>query len=139
MQKNAVYFDGDKMHEIQLGRKFHLLLVKPDFSINTKDVYDAFRKDIKITELKPVISQEDILHHIITGENHLYETVKKINPKIEYILDELLSQDGCITARMSGSGSTSFGIFENQKLSEIAMNSISKNHPRWFVHACEAN
>jgi 4-diphosphocytidyl-2-C-methyl-D-erythritol kinase len=139
MQKNAVYFDGDKMHEIQLGRKFHLLLVKPDFSINTKDVYNAFRKDVKTTELKPVISQEDILHHIITGENQLYETVKKINPKIEYILDELSSQDGCITARMSGSGSTCFGLFSNLKSSKEAMNRLLEVNPEWFIHmfSCE--
>jgi 4-diphosphocytidyl-2-C-methyl-D-erythritol kinase len=140
MQKNAVFFDGDKMHEIKLGKKLNLLLVKPDFSINTKDVYDAFRQDVKTTELKPLIvhvTQKDILHHIDAGENHLYESVKKINPKIEDVLDELGMKDGCIITRMSGSGSTCFGIFENQKLSEIAMNSISRCNPRWFVDGCE--
>jgi 4-diphosphocytidyl-2-C-methyl-D-erythritol kinase len=137
MQKNAVYLDGNEMHEINLKQNLHLLLVKPDFSINTKEVYDEFRKSVQTPELQPTVIFEDILDHIIKGDNHLYNTVKKIHPQIENIVDELGNQEGCITARMSGSGSTCFGIFSNPELSEIAMNTISQLHPEWVIHSCK--
>lgn len=54
-------------------------------------------------------------------------------PAVKLALDLIKTQPGCQLARLSGSGSTCFGIFENEDQLTQAAETISLHHPTWWV------
>ncbi len=134
MQQKCVYFDGQNHHKIGINQPLNILLVKPNFSISTAEVFRLYREQFLHSELQPIVEKEKILQHILNGDNHLYNIVKKIQPKILDVIDELQIHKGIMSARMSGSGSACFGIFEDYKTLKIAKNRISELYPEWFLH-----
>jgi 4-diphosphocytidyl-2-C-methyl-D-erythritol kinase len=55
--------------------------------------------------------------------------------KLETILEiiEILKKNDAKIAKMSGSGATCFGIFDNEKALNSAAKSFAKNFPAFFV------
>lgn len=54
-------------------------------------------------------------------------------PAIKMAIDLINTQPGCRLARLSGSGSTCFGIFENDEQLAKAAETISLHHPTWWI------
>ena len=137
MQQKCVYFDGlHRPYEVNIDQPLNILLVKPNFGISTAEVFKLYREQIKTSELKPIVQKDKILEYILDGDNQLYDIVQKIQPKIIDVITELRKQKGIIVARMSGSGSTCFGIFDDEVLLKKAKYNISKIYPEWFLHDC---
>ena len=137
MQQKCVYFDGlHRPYAVNIDQPLNILLVKPNFGISTAEVFKLYREQIKTSELKPIVQKDKILEYILDGDNQLYDIVQKIQPKIIDVITELRKQKGIIVARMSGSGSTCFGIFDDEVLLKKAKYNISKIYPEWFLHDC---
>ena len=119
---------GDIVKPIQnLGIAYPTLLIRPNFDISTIEVYRksvaSFSKSLQgIMEpyfkvnigASPIPSKmksrlQDLILHT---SNDLEEAATFIQPRISNALELLLSQDGCMTAKLSGSGSVCFGIFD---------------------------
>lgn len=58
-------------------------------------------------------------------------------PVIAVILAALDSSEGCHLARMSGSGATCFGIYDDATSASRAADSLRMRHPHWWVVATE--
>ena len=56
-------------------------------------------------------------------------------PEIADVIGSLNFQPDTICSRMSGSGATSFGLFESLGKAQIAADSIAKKHPNWWIVA----
>jgi len=137
MQQKCVYFDGlHRPYEVNIDQPLNILLVKPNFGISTAEFFKLYREQIKTSELKPIVQKDKILEYILDGDNQLYDIAQKIQPKIIDVISELRKQKGIITTRMSGSGSTCFGIFDDEVLLKNAKYNISKIYPEWFLHDC---
>jgi 4-diphosphocytidyl-2-C-methyl-D-erythritol kinase len=134
MQQKSMYFDGLSYHTVNINQPLNVLLVKPNFSISTAEVFQLYREQCPKLELQPIVQQSKIIEHILNGDNHLFNIVKKIQPKIIEVITEIQRYKGLIVSRMSGSGSGCFGIFEDYKSLKIARNEISRLYPKWFLH-----
>jgi len=55
--------------------------------------------------------------------------------EIERTLEAIGDQSGCLMARMSGSGPSCFGIFENERAAELAAEGIAARKRRYWVRA----
>ena len=105
---------GEILTPVTLPKLF-ILLVKPNVAVSTADI---FRKGFKQFS-KPIDtpSSFDDIHTLIDYlkplKNDLTENAISIAPQIADILTRLEKTDGCLLARMSGSGATCFGIFDN--------------------------
>lgn len=91
---------------------YWIVLVHPDIAVCTAQAYAG------ITTQKPEKSCRDIVRQPIeTWRNELRndfeETVFRTHPLLGEIKEQLYSS-GAVYAQMSGSGSTIFGIFENE-------------------------
>ena len=104
---------GNIFEPIQLSLKgYHLVLVKPDIFVSTKDAF------AHITPMKPTQSLKEIIRMPVetwraTMKNDFEESVFQKFPEIAAIKDKLYDL-GAIYASMSGSGSSVFGIFREQ-------------------------
>ncbi len=77
-------------------------------------------------------SAADILRQ---GRNDLEPPAIALEPAVESVLNTLRRLDGCLLARLSGSGPTCFGLFPSQDFAVRAASAIKQDHPHWWVAA----
>jgi 4-diphosphocytidyl-2-C-methyl-D-erythritol kinase len=49
------------------------------------------------------------------------------------VLEAIRAQPGCQLARMTGSGATCFGVFEDEDAAGRGAAAVLRAHPRWWV------
>jgi 4-diphosphocytidyl-2-C-methyl-D-erythritol kinase len=113
---------GEKIKPIKLGITLPLLIVNPNIHVDTKSVFSA-----GFSSYTDAIDQSNIEEEVWTGKNDTYSNSTKISPQIIDVIDWLNSQKELKFARMSGTGSTCFGVFSNIKAAEEANNKAPKN------------
>ncbi len=104
-----------------------IVLVNPAIHLLTKHVYDAY-----LVASHAPWQYGDSLQ---VARNDLESAAIALCPTVKVILEMLAQQTGCVFSRLCGSGSTCFGVFENNELAQTAADEIHKNHPHWWVRA----
>lgn len=124
---------GEKLYAIQkfsLSKSIVLIKPKQKF-LSTKEVFsrytEGFSQSIEWNE------DADLLKLLKETKNDLQETAISFVPEIKGVLSALESQKGCIFARMSGSGATCFGIFDDEENAKVASTYIRQKQPEWWV------
>ena len=106
---------GDKLSPITLDLSgLRLVMIKPNCSVSTKDAYAGI---VRHPEAEGQIKQALAEGKTLTDMsplliNDFEQTVFPLHPEIAEIKQRLLSA-GALYAAMSGSGSTVFGLFQN--------------------------
>ncbi len=67
--------------------------------------------------------------------NDLEPSALRVAPDIAEVLEALAAEDGCLLARMSGSGGTCFGLFASAVEAEGARARLASRHPAWWAEA----
>lgn len=122
------------------------VMINPRVAVATKDVFAAlglakgeqFSSDSGVSGPSwPAAgaSADTWLDVIAADTNDLEPPALKVEPVIGKVLSELRAVPGVRLARMSGSGATCFGIFENSSEARQAAMAIADAHPGWWVHA----
>lgn len=117
-----------------------VLLIKPNISISTPYVY----KHLKLNELdyhpdnKAVISyiKDKNIKKIAASLSNVLETVTIPDNPIIAELKRYLTEIGAIGSLMSGSGPTTFGIFENMETAKKAYEKAKADYPDFDVVLC---
>lgn len=110
--------------------EMHLILVKPSQGVNTAAAYHIFDKigsfaalDKKLwTEL---LRRKDLKRLGESLINSLEVAAFELVPEIKWIKEQLL-HEGCLGALMSGSGSTVFGILQDERHGEQLADQFAK-------------
>lgn len=118
-----------------------VLLIKPNISISTPYVY----KHLKLNELdyhpdnKAVISyiKDNNIKKIAASLSNVLETVTIPENPIIAKLKHYLTENGAIGSLMSGSGPTTFGIFENMETAKKAYEKAKADFPDFDVVLCQ--
>lgn len=110
-----------------------LVLVNPRVGVSTADVFRTL-KDRSGIGMR-LGWEGDLLPFLRNATNDLEEPACAIQPVIGDVLDALETLPGVKLARMSGSGATCFGIFEDEASAANAARLLSVEHPGWWVHA----
>lgn len=69
------------------------------------------------------------------GRNDLEKPAIAIEPAVESTLAAIRGQEGCLLARLSGSGPTCFGLFATQEIARTAAKAVAQAHPDWWTQA----
>jgi len=67
--------------------------------------------------------------------NGLADPARAIEPAIDAVVDALSGREGCLLARLSGSGATAFGLFATAPEAQAAAEALATAHPDWWVRA----
>jgi 4-diphosphocytidyl-2-C-methyl-D-erythritol kinase len=101
---------GDKLTPISLDLSgLRLIMIKPDCGVSTKEAYGGIVPKGSSELFKTVQNSSTLFNY---AYNDFEDTVFKAHPEIADIKQRLLDA-GAIYAAMSGSGSTVFGLFQN--------------------------
>lgn len=113
--------------------QLHALLVNPRIAISTAAIFKAFDGSPDIRETpRPMKTEGDLLSRALDGRNDLESIAIAQSPIIGDVLRLLASQNGCQLARMSGSGATCYGLFENDNMLRKAEAAIRRHAPEWW-------
>ena len=115
-----------------------IVLVNPGVSVATPLVFRALANAVNapMPEVLPELTDVKALcDFLITMRNDLENAASSLCPEIVSARTRLAGQDGCLLARMSGSGATCFGVFRDQAAARQAEMAIRKEQPTWWVAA----
>jgi 4-diphosphocytidyl-2-C-methyl-D-erythritol kinase len=118
------------------------VLVNPGAALATKDVFAGWTKPstpatpFDLSALSKSTSHEEFLRLLKPQPNDLEAAAIALAPVIAEVLAALRALPGCGLARMSGSGSTCFGLFSSAAEAAAAEKILGAKHPHWWVRAC---
>ncbi|MDR3049133.1 MAG: 4-(cytidine 5'-diphospho)-2-C-methyl-D-erythritol kinase [Elusimicrobiota bacterium] len=128
---------GDIVAPIKSIGKKNVILINPNFSVSTSEVYNRIKFPLtKISQMYKIPT--DFKHWSLDKNdlfNRLEEFVFPYNPEIAKI-KFLLIQAGCL-ALMSGSGSTVFGISKSKDHSDEIIKKL--NQYNWKIYNTETH
>lgn len=118
-----------------------LVLVNPGAGLSTPAVFEARRAALgdKWSEPgqfeEPPVNAADLAGLLRTRNNDLTDGAISLQPVIGDVLQALDKTDGVLLARMSGSGATCFGLFNDSGGAERAAAVLGGKHPQWWISA----
>ena len=121
---------GEKLTALPAFPECSLVIVNPNVSVSTKEVYEAFdsltevvHPDIK--KLTDSLGKEDLGYIVKLLGNVLEDVTIKKHGVIDEI-KRLLVENGAVFSMMTGSGPTVFGIFEDEEKAVMAGERLSE-------------
>ncbi|MDF1872210.1 4-(cytidine 5'-diphospho)-2-C-methyl-D-erythritol kinase [Vannielia sp.] len=127
---------GEKLTQLDKWPTLNLLLVNPGFALATDQIFAALENKANpaMTEMPPgEPSRRDLLDWLAWQRNDLQDVTVRLAPEVGEVIDEITSMEGCMLARMSGSGATCFGIFEDHEMRDRAAGILRDENPTWWV------
>ena len=102
----------------------YLVLAKPDAMVSTKEAYGSLlpvgeREEISMEPVLRALEEKNLAGLGLAMKNAFEEGVIAHHPEVGGLI-RLLSEEGALAARMSGSGPTVFGIFDDKERAEKA-------------------
>jgi len=125
---------------LRLPRLF-TVLVNPRVPVETPTVFRAL--GLQPDQPLPGAAHPDLteeagpswLAGLKAARNDLEPPACGLKPVIRTALERVAGTEGCRLARMSGSGATVFGLYDDRPAAEVAAAAILKEHPGWWVAA----
>lgn len=127
---------GDIVTKIDTNFKYYIVIIKPEISCNTKEMYNRLdEKEIKQKDTTKKIIKALENHDIKILSNNLYNVFEEVieNKGIIKELKEELIKYGAISSLMTGSGSAVYGIFKDK---QTAKNAYEKLKDKYNTYIC---
>lgn len=139
LQSSTLYMSGVG-EIIETGPKLpklHLVLASTGKPLLTKNVFAKYDGKFSADSEHPkhFASKEDLVAFLGSTRNDLQNAAIALQPEIGTIISELMAEKECMLARMSGSGSTCFGIFTKRSYAENFALELGNRYPQWWVRA----
>ncbi|MCB1562266.1 MAG: 4-(cytidine 5'-diphospho)-2-C-methyl-D-erythritol kinase [Alphaproteobacteria bacterium] len=128
---------GDVLDPVPDIPEIPIVLVHPGKFCPTPDVFTLFAGTFKEPQSFPpaFAGFDDFTAFLEQRANDLLSPACEIVPEIPNVLHALEAQSGCALARMSGSGSACFGLFEDEGDAHKAVQAITEENPDWWAKA----
>lgn len=126
---------GETLERVWPVPLLHLVLVNPGAHLSTPQVFQALetRRNPAMTRCDGWDNRSDFLDWLMGQRNDLQSAACRLAPDVAMALDAL---SGGLLARMTGSGATCFGIYEDKDAAQKAAAKIADDHPGWWVTSC---
>ena len=123
---------GEHINRVSINFPLYALIVYPNISMSTKWVFENFmnkKTDEKIITLKDDLSIENLKD----SKNDLQDIVVKKYPIINDVIDKIIRTRGCIISRMTGSGSTCFGLYKEHEDTVESEKYLRTIYPNFWI------
>ncbi len=132
---------GEKITQINpksFSNPYFALIVNPNKFLSTKEVFKNLTIKDRVENFKTsrnldIFPNSTIVDFIKNRRNDLEEPAKKIMPEITLILEKITQQRDCLITRMSGSGATCFGLFDDKKSLKLAYENLKNEFPQFYI------
>jgi 4-diphosphocytidyl-2-C-methyl-D-erythritol kinase len=129
---------GEKVTVVPALPAMAMVLANPGATVSTAEVFRGLtsRRGTGVLDHAVLLrSPKQLVDFLKTTGNDLETPARALAPVIGEVLDELSRMPGAELWRMSGSGATCFGLFDDARSAEMAAIALSHSHPKWWVQA----
>ncbi len=133
---------GDRLGLPFAPRPLYAVLVNPGVHVETRLVFKGMGLAMgeetawaAHPELHDGLGHDAFLDSLAGARNDMQRAAGVLAPAIADVLGVLTLATGCRLVRMSGSGSTCFGLFLSRSDARLAAILIRRDHPQWWVRA----
>ena len=131
---------GERLEKLDGFPGLHLVLVNPHIAAATPQVFRALnwqkqRAAPPLPALPAALTPDKLTLWLRESGNDLERAAMQLAPQIGGVLDALGALPGCRLARMSGSGTTCFGLFTDAAAADAAAAELAHAKPQWWVRA----
>ncbi|NCY24513.1 MAG: 4-(cytidine 5'-diphospho)-2-C-methyl-D-erythritol kinase [Alphaproteobacteria bacterium] len=126
---------GEHIKSVSLPRGGWLVLVNPGVSLLTSDVYRGYAPPFSPPpDMLPPLRDTQALATWASRQHNALEApaIRKL-PLIRKVIHAIGQTEGCLLARMSGSGATCFGVYATEAKAKAAAALLAAAHPQWWV------
>ena len=127
---------GEKVTAVSALPSMAMVLANPGATVSTAEVFRGLKSRRGTGAVDHAVSLKNpkqLVDFLRTTGNDLETPARAIAPAIGEVLDEISRMPGVELWRMSGSGATCFGLFEDARSAEMARIALSHSHPQWWV------
>ncbi len=126
---------GEQIAPVQLPRIWYVIIY-PGITLHTRDVYEGLKIPLTLAMNHITLSaQFDTVWDVARVlENDLDRVAFSLHPEI-HTAKERLCNAGAIGSLMSGSGSSVFGVFENERDARVAAEKVRDLGSVFVVHS----
>ena len=127
---------GDKITAIDTNFKYYIVIIKPNISCNTKEMYDRIdnrNQTIQIDSTEQIVNglKNNDIQLIAKNLHNVFEDVMQDKELIDNIKDEFM-KNNAIGSLMTGSGSCVYGIFTNKKVAQTAYKNLKQKYQAYI-------
>ena len=124
---------GTVLKKIPTFKDYLVVLIKPDFSVSTKEAYNLTDKIVK-KEIKNfnALQQSIINNNLEKMCLNLFNRFEDITPQINFLKEEFINL-GAKNSLMSGSGPSVYGIFQDYSTAYKCFEILSKKYHDIFL------
>jgi 4-diphosphocytidyl-2-C-methyl-D-erythritol kinase len=123
--------------------KLGILIVHPGLALPTGPVFkslglapgEQYAKAPSSSPPSEAANRDALLAWLTSERNDLEKAAISIVPEIADVLSAIAGLAGCRLARMSGSGSACFGLFDSARAATAAAKRLAAARPSWWVRA----
>ncbi|MEJ1969647.1 MAG: 4-(cytidine 5'-diphospho)-2-C-methyl-D-erythritol kinase [Rhizomicrobium sp.] len=116
------------------------VLVNPGVGVPTGKVFAGLATRTSLGHAPAAFdlsSAAALTRYLRTTRNDLEAPARALVPQIGEVLGELARMPGIALARMSGSGATCFGLFQDDGAAAMAAIALESSHPGWWARATQ--
>ena len=131
---------GDVLAGVEHLPPLFAVLVNPDIHVATPDVFKALKtkeNPAMADNFPPFETTDELIQWLAKQRNDLEPAAIATAPEIADVLAQLKCLQQVRLARMSGSGSTCFGLCETKAAANAAAATLAQANPDWWVQACQ--
>ena len=118
-----------------------IVLVNPGIFVSTGGIFEEVIEKYN-DPLEPFShfgSTDQFIDYLKRQRNDLQDIATNKYPEIKQVLDTIEKTQDVLLTRMSGSGSTCFGLYKNQELAKRAVSYIKKKNSKWWIKFSRVN
>lgn len=126
---------GEKIEPVGALPPAWLVLVNPGVALATRDIFARWNEPAGTAGRFPLpVGDLDRLVDVLAScRNDLTGLATGLCPPVGIALARLSRTEGCLLARMSGSGATCFGVFADEPAARAAAAALGDAHDGWWV------
>ncbi|RBI77045.1 4-(cytidine 5'-diphospho)-2-C-methyl-D-erythritol kinase [Roseovarius sp. TE539] len=133
---------GDRVEPVDGMPMLHVVLVNANVPVLTVEVFrrlEKHRNPAMPDDLPEGLDASGLAGWLKEMRNDLQEAAIDAEPVIAQVFSTLEATPGCLLARMSGSGGTCFGIYNDSETAASAEGRLREQFPSWWVKTARLN
>jgi 4-diphosphocytidyl-2-C-methyl-D-erythritol kinase len=125
---------GEKITPVSIPSNLHIVLIKPNIGLSTAKVFNNLKNkhNEKMCTFKGTDSIEEFANYLNKLRNDLLQTSITIVPLLRDIINFLNVQKDNYYTQMSGSGTTCFGLFDDEVSAMRALSQAKIKFPNMW-------
>ena len=123
------------------GIDLWIVLVNPRIFVSTGSIFEQVieKHNAPLEPFAHFGSTDQFVDYLKGQRNDLQAVTTNKFPEIKQVLDTIEKTEDVLLSRMSGSGSTCFGLYRNQEIAKKAVSYIKKNNNKWWIKFSKVN